>query len=1355
MTAVLSENSLRILKKRYLEPNESVDHMFHRVAGGNDEFEKIMADLDFLPNSPTLMNAGTVHEGKSTFSACFTADTVLHTLGGDFTVAQLLTAGKTAFKIFSTDGTRLKVGDAFDLRKTRSNAPVFMVTFDVGGGIKLTADHLVMMRDGTYRRVDALRPGDSLMPFNYDRLGGYRIVWQLIDTHPIAAYKWSFLHANGRWAKKGMHIHHKDFDKTNDDPTNLQELTQEEHAAIHFLGENNPMFRPDVAAKISQLMQGNKRGIGPKPGTAVAMRGKKHALGHRHSSTFKAAQSNRMRGNVLRRGYVYSAEERAKIAELKRSRKLAKAPTNHKVVSVEQVGFEDVYDLSVHTYHNFAANGIFIHNCFKFDVADTMLDGEDSIVETLRKATGVAKWGGGVGYYFGNLRAKNKPIRSVHRVACGPINVLKTYNLIGMNLITQGGRRELAQMGILPVDHDDIREFIHVKDADPQALRTFNISVAAHDQFMRQVFMDGHVKSMELWNEIVDSAWKTGDPGLYFNDTAERFNPTPHLGKLTGTNPCGEVPLLNNEPCLTGDSLVDTPSGLIPIATLATSTDAFVVNTYEQIAVPGCRAIVKGVKPTIKLWLSTGQVLRCTPNHRILTDKGWVEACNLVVGSNVRIADKQTCVPCIADHPVDEMLGWFLGDGWLTKVNSCGILFSQDDQEAMDRLMPVFDAFVGRDYALQTQPTGVRQKSCERFDGVARFTDLGFTIGNALTKELPTYILTSSSDRQLAFLRGLFSADGGVKLAGCGLHNLVCLSSSSRKLLEQVQILLLRYGIQSRIQWTHFKTEDRNDQGQLQISGESALRYMAIIGFNLSAKSGAFEPGERYNRNKEYIPVVHLERGADEPVYDIVMPSRHHFIANGIVVHNCNLGSINLGNFVTINRTIDWSRLEDVVRTATRFLDNILDRNTFPHPAITKIAYLTRKLGLGVMGWAGMLALMHIHYDTDEAVQLADAVSNFINEVSADESLKLGKEKGPYPGCKDDEEYRNATRTCIAPTGTIAILADAMGASIEPFFALEWDRTLNKGVEGKEETIHEYIPRWEELEGFVPKTTNEIHYSWHVKHQAAWQKNVNLAVSKTINLPNSATRQDISDAYKLMWELGCKGGTIFRDGCRAGGEQVLTAKPAVSTNGNGNSNGHALEKREEVLKAFDDRPLLAVESIGTSIGNIKGLERIEFPNDPIDYRPKKLRPAIINTMRIGDFEGYLHAGMREDGSLCEIFITSSKEGSTVAGLLDSWAIAVSFYLQQGGSLERLVRKYSGMRFEPNGRTNDDNIPICTSIQDYIVRWLDLKFGSGRHDENHKGMEVHSGMLCPECSGPAVYQGGCLTCKNRCGWSRCG
>jgi len=642
--------------------------------------------------------------------------------------------------------------------------------------------------------------------------------------------------------------------------------------------------------------------------------------------------------------------------------------------------------------------------CFKFDVDDSMLDGENSIMATCAKAAGVAKWGGGVGYYLGNLRAKGKPICSVHKVACGPVNVMHHYNSIGTHLITQGGRRELAQMAILPWDHADIHEFIHSKDVNPQALRTFNISVSATDKFMEHVteqLADGPhpalSREISLWDEIVDSAWKTGDPGLFFYDTAERSNPTPHLGHLTGTNPCGEVPLLNNEAC--------------------------------------------------------------------------------------------------------------------------------------------------------------------------------------------------------------------------------------------------------------------------------------------------------------------------------------------------NLGSINLGNFVSINREVDWNRLEEVVILATEFLDSILDRNSFPHPAVATTVAATRKLGLGVMGWADMLALMHIHYDTEEAVKLGVDVMKFIDLIARDTSCSLAREKGPYPGingnhCGEQFECRNATRTCIAPTGTLSILANA-SSGVEPHFALEWSRTLNAGVKDKEEVITEHVAIRDSLEGFTPHLANNIHWSWHVKHQAAFQKHTNLAVSKTINMRNDATREDISGAYKMMWESGCKGGTIFRDGCRSGGEQVLKAKDpekkTIYVNGNGQANA-----------LVSQAP--SVESNGHVTCRRKA--------------PKECN-SLTHHIAIGDFDGYIHAGMYEDGTLCEIFITASKVGSTVGGLLDSWAIAVSHALQYGDPLEDLVKKYSGMRFEPSGLTRNTEVPICTSVVDYVMRWLDKKFGKGKTDSNHKGEEVSSGMMCPDCHGPTIYQGGCLTCKSQCGYSKCG
>ncbi len=166
--------------------------------------------------------------------------------------------------------------------------------------------------------------------------------------------------------------------------------------------------------------------------------------------------------------------------------------------------------------------------CFKFDVNDSMLE-EDGIMDVGFKAAGVLKYGGGVGYTLSALRPEGAPISTTHRVACGPVNVMHYYHVLADRLITQSGRRRAAQMAILHCDHQDIEKFITCKNEDPQALSTFNISVAATDRWMELNARPGS----HLWDLIIDGAWRTGDPGLYFIDEAERHNPTPWIVSAT------------------------------------------------------------------------------------------------------------------------------------------------------------------------------------------------------------------------------------------------------------------------------------------------------------------------------------------------------------------------------------------------------------------------------------------------------------------------------------------------------------------------------------------------------------------------------------------------------------------------------------------------------------------------------------------------------------------------------------------------------------------------------------------------------------------------------------------------------
>jgi len=590
-----------------------------------------------------------------------------------------------------------------------------------------------------------------------------------------------------------------------------------------------------------------------------------------------------------------------------------------------------------------AGNSGTLSGCFKFDVQDDMV----SILDVGRKSALVQKWGGGVGYCLSELRPKGAHIRSTHGKACGPIAVMRYYHAIAQ-MITQGGKREGAQMAVLHCSHEDIAEFIQCKKTEG-ALDTFNISVAMTDDFMQKA-VEGVMQERVLFDMIVKNAWSNGDPGLYFIDTAERSNPTPHLGKLTGTNPCGEVCLLDNE--------------------------------------------------------------------------------------------------------------------------------------------------------------------------------------------------------------------------------------------------------------------------------------------------------------------------------------------------SCNLGSINLSHFVQ-GDAFDWVRLKDVVRLGVRYLDLVLDNNFYPIPEVEKATLMTRKLGLGVMGWADALALMRMPYDSQEAVDLGSQLMATIQETAHDESAVLLEEKGPCtafqaPGVGVVPTRRNACLTCIAPTGSISTIANC-SSGIEPHYSLKYTQVMGDGTK---------LQRELDFGDFIPKTAHEINWDWHVKHQAAFQEYTHLAVSKTINMPNSATIEDVKNAYIMAWESGCKGITIYREGSRV--KQAL--------------------------------------EIGTSIP-----DKV-FPDG--DYN------ALVHKFKIGDMKGWMHWGLKPaDNIPYEVFITASKQGSTVDGLLDAVAILISIALQSGVPLEELVDKMRGRRFEPSGLTSNPKIPTASSILDYLARYAQVKFLGAPSDYN-------SGTFCPNCGAHAINQGGCLVCSESCGWSKC-
>jgi ribonucleoside-diphosphate reductase alpha chain len=280
---------------------------------------------------------------------------------------------------------------------------------------------------------------------------------------------------------------------------------------------------------------------------------------------------------------------------------------------------------------------------------------------------------------------------------------------------------------------------------------------------------------------------------------------------------------------------------------------------------------------------------------------------------------------------------------------------------------------------------------------------------------------------------------------------------------------------------------------------------------------------------------------------------------------SCNLGSINLSKFVK-NKKIDYERLRQVVHTAVHFLDNVIDMNEYPLKQIEKMTKGNRKIGLGVMGFADMLYQLGIPYNSEDGITTGEQVMRFVKQEADKASEELAKKRGCFPNWDKSIYYkkrkmRNATRTTIAPTGSISMIADC-SSGIEPLFALSF---IKKVMDGKEFLYvneifkHSCMERGIYSEALMEKIANkgtiqdiqeipeevrrifvvshDINPEWHVRMQAAFQKHTDNAVSKTVNFPNYATIKDVETVYMLAYELGCKGVTIYRDGSRS--EQVL------------------------------------------------------------------------------------------------------------------------------------------------------------------------------------------------------------------------
>mgnify|MGYP000224060674 CR=1 FL=1 len=468
----------------------------------------------------------------------------------------------------------------------------------------------------------------------------------------------------------------------------------------------------------------------------------------------------------------------------------------------------------------------------------------------------------------------------------------------------------------------------------------------------------------------------------------------------------------------------------------------------------------------------------------------------------------------------------------------------------------------------------------------------------------------------------------------------------------------------------------------------------------------------------------------------------------------CNLGSLNVARFVRRDghgeAAIDWDEMERVIRLAVRFLDDVIEVNPYPLPEIDATVKANRRIGLGVMGWADLLFTLGIPYDSREAIDLAERLMAFIKEKGHDQSARLAEERGPFPNWsrsiyRHGRPMRNSTVTTIAPTGTISMIAGC-SSGIEPVFALAFEHRV-KQPDGTErvltfvnetferlareqgwysEALMQEVARRGSLQGLpgVPeraqrvfKTAHEIGYEWHVRHQAAFQRYTDNGVSKTINLPNHATEDDVANAYLLAWELGCLGITVFRDGCK--GEQVLHA-----------GIGARADKAPEAPMA----PAV------------------------VKPRPRALRGTTYRTETpIGT--AYVTVNETADGDAFEVFVQVGKAGSDTMAVAEALGRLISLILRLPSPLSarrRLEEVISQLSRIGGGQPTGFGSARILSLPDAIARILAEHLGEVKPPTGSAGPDgrVRIGDLCKECGQATfVYEEGCKKCLS-CGFNEC-
>jgi len=795
-----------------------------------------------------------------------------------------------------------------------------------------------------------------------------------------------------------------------------------------------------------------------------------------------------------------------------------------------------------------------LYNCFvlSFESGTTGADSRGSIMSTIGDLVEITAQGGGVGINWSVLRPRNTYIKGVRGKSSGSISWMRGADGLA-DVIRQGGSRTAACMFMLDCWHPDVVEFTRAISRFKRA----NFSVNISDEFMRAVKHDADwdlifpdtdspfydrewngdiqdwknkqlpvivhdtVKARYLWKAIAESAYMIGSPGLAFMNRCNEWSNTRYLHKLICFNPCftGEMELLTS----TGYQKLEDIIGEIDVAKIG---GGFSKGKVWQ----------SGIKKIVEIVLTNREVLKSTPDQLFMTIDG-----SECPAENLEGKQLMPNLDCYKNFDRKFIkLGFIQGDGELSRLNSKYHLGIEVNIGIKDKgLIHLFD---GDDFTVSK-----RKIYLVGYNEI--LTELGFFPVISSERKFPSTYPKWKSIEKRSFIRGCYSANGSVIT-----HSRVGYKTTSKIFAEQMKKTLAEdFDIESFITTTK-ATKVKFSNGtylcreayEVYIGKYTSIRkFFENISFELPYRQETL-----IETLKLHSPKVRFVRDIGEAmVYDFSEPESNWGIINGYVAHNCgeqplpangscNLGSMNLLSFMN-DGEFSFDRLKLVIRYAVRFLDRAIDVSEDINKEIGDMQRQVRRIGLGTMGLADIFILHDIRYGSDESILFIHKLYSFIRDAAYEASINLAKEKGPAPGFHlesvleskfiktlpaelirgiTEHGLRNLSLLTNAPTGTTSILAGTSNG-IEPIFSREYTRKDNTGCAMVKHPL---------ADNSAMVTAKNIDIRDQIRVQSVIQMYMDASISKTINLPEDCTIEDIMEAYELAYDLNCKGITVYR-----------------------------------------------------------------------------------------------------------------------------------------------------------------------------------------------------------------------------------